>query len=253
MVNAFEGNLTETKTMLPAVEAFMAAHQLPDVTIVADAGMISESNQKEIEEAGLSFILGAKIPFIPYAVSQWKRENPGRDIPDGQIFTQLRPGGPTGKLGDQVIYYQYRADRARRTLRGIDEQAAKAEKAAEGKVPVKRNRLIRLDGAARSVSRDLEAKARELAGLKGYVTNLNACPDGSRWIENQTGWSIRKFVRTARRLSRPGARFRDCSRAVSPGRSPNPPCASQRSGLSMTAAVRLVQQAVQGLGIVLLR
>jgi hypothetical protein len=100
----------------------------------------------------------------------------------------------------------------------------------------------------------LEAKARAIAGLKGYVTNLAACPDGtpitaefvigayhrlieveksfrmskhdlaarpiyhhlrdsieahltivfaalaiSRWIEQTTGWSIRKFVRTARR------------------------------------------------------
>jgi Transposase DDE domain len=254
MVHAFEGNMAETRTILPAIEAFMTAHQLPDVTIVADAGMISETNQKDIEAAGLSFILGARIPFLPYVVNQWKREHPGQDIPDGHIFTQPRPGGPTGKLRDQVIYYQYRADRARRTLRGIDEQVAKAEKAVAGKVPVKRNRFIRLDGGTKTVNRGLEARARELAGLKGYVTNLQACPDGtpvtagfvisayhqlwqieksfrmskhdlqarpiyhrkrdsieahltivfaalavSRWIEHQTGWSIRKFVKTARR------------------------------------------------------
>ena len=106
----------------------------------------------------------------------------------------------------------------------------------------------------KSVNRDLEAKARTLAGIKGYVTNLATCPDGtpvtagfiigsyhrlfeieksfrmsksdlqarpiyhrtrdsieahltivfaalavSRWIEAQTGWSIRKFVKIARR------------------------------------------------------
>jgi transposase len=45
----------ETKTMLPVIEAFMTAHRLPDVTVVADAGMISETNRKEIEAAGLSF------------------------------------------------------------------------------------------------------------------------------------------------------------------------------------------------------
>ena len=100
----------------------------------------------------------------------------------------------------------------------------------------------------------IAAKARALAGIKGYITNLAACPDGtpvtaefvissyhqlfeiersfrmsksdlqarpiyhhqrdsieahltvvfaalavSRWIEAQTGWSIRKFIRTARR------------------------------------------------------
>ena len=43
----------------------MAAHQLNDVTIVAYAGMISAGNQKAIEDAQLSFILGMKIPDIP--------------------------------------------------------------------------------------------------------------------------------------------------------------------------------------------
>ena len=254
MVSAFEGNRAETKTMLPVISAFMAAHDLPDVTVVADAGMVSEANQKAIEAAGLSFILGAKIPHEPYVAGRWRREHPGQDIPDGHIFTQPWPAGPNSGRRDQVIYYQYKADRARRTLRGIDEQIAKAEKAVAGQVPVKRNRFIRLTGGARSVNRELEQKARALAGLKGYVTNLRACPDGtpvtaefvigsyhqlfqieksfrmaksdlqarpvyhrtrdsieahltivfaalaiSRWIEHQTGWSIRKFVKTARR------------------------------------------------------
>ena len=179
MVSAFEGNRAETKTMLPVIEKFMAAHRLPDVTVVADAGMISEANQKAIEAAGLSFILGMKIPDVPYQVAQWRREHPGEDIPDGHVFTQPWPAGPSSKRRDQMIYYQYRADRARRTLRGIDEQVAKAAKAVAGLAPVKRNRFIALDGAVKSVNRELEAKARDLAGLKGYVTNLAACPDGT--------------------------------------------------------------------------
>jgi hypothetical protein len=95
------------------------------------------------------------------------------------VFVQPWPAGPSSKRRDQVIYYQFRADRARRTLRGIDEQAAKAAKAVAGLAPVKRNRFIALDGAAKSVNRELEARARDLAGLKGYVTNLAACPDGT--------------------------------------------------------------------------
>ena len=179
MVSAFEGNRAETKTMLPVIEAFMAAHQLPDVTVVADAGMISEANQKAIEAAGLSFILGAKIPHLPYVVAQWRREHPDEPIPDGHIFTQPWPAGPNGGRRDQVIYYQYKADRARRTLRGIDEQVKKAEQAVTGQAPVKRNRFIQLSGGTRAVNRELEAKARALAGIKGYVTNLRACPDGT--------------------------------------------------------------------------
>ena len=83
------------------------------------------------------------------------------------MLTQPWPAGPTDKRRDQVIYYQYTADRARRTLRGIDEQIGKAERAVAGKVPVKRNRFVTLTGADKAVNRTLEAKARSLAGWKG--------------------------------------------------------------------------------------
>jgi hypothetical protein len=136
--------------MLPTIRSFMNAHRLPDVTVVADAGMISAANQKAIEDAGLSFILGARIPDIPYVVAEWRREHPDHDIPDGHIFCQPWPAGPADRRRDQVIYYQYRVDRARRTLRGIDEQIAKAEKAINGKTAVKRNRFVQLSGGTRT-------------------------------------------------------------------------------------------------------
>jgi hypothetical protein len=64
-------------------------------------------------------------------------------------------------------------------LKAAARQVAKAEKAVAGQVPIKRNRFIQLAGDAHTVNRDLEAKARALAGIKGYVTNLAACPDGT--------------------------------------------------------------------------
>ncbi|GEL96449.1 IS1634 family transposase [Cellulomonas composti] len=248
MVNAFEGNKAETTTMVPTLRAFMAAHRLADVVIVADAGMISDANKRAIEAEGLSFILGAKTPEVPYQIQKWHREHPGEAIPDGHVFTQPWPAAPSDKRRDQVFYYQYSHDRGRRTLHGIDEQVRKAEDAVAGRTPVKRNRFVQLSGATKTVNRDLEAKARALAGIKGYVTNI---PDPTpetvigayrrllqieksfrmaksdlaarpiyartrdsieahlsivftaiavgRWIEETTGWSLRKFVKTARR------------------------------------------------------
>ena len=96
------------------------------------------------------------------------------------------------------------------------------------------DRLIQLTRGTTSVNWELEARARALAGIKGYVTNLRAWPDGTpvtaefvigsyhRFFEieksfrmskhdlqarpvyhhqreHHTGWSIRKFVKTARR------------------------------------------------------
>jgi hypothetical protein len=251
MVEAFEGNKAETATMLPVINSFMAAHRLADVTVVADAGMISEANQKAIQAAGLSFILGTRITHLPDVVRQWRDEHPCLVLADGQVFTQPWLATTAEKargIPDRAIYYQYRHDRARRTLRGIDEQVAKAENAVAGKTPMKRNRFIKLAGATKSVNRDLEAKARAVAGLKGYTTSLTGASTEfvidayqqlwriekcfrmskndlqarpiyhhkrdsieahlsivftalavSHRIEHQTGWSIKKFVRTARR------------------------------------------------------
>ena len=246
-VEAYEGNKAETATMLPTLRAFMTAYGLSDVTVVADAGMVSEVNKKRIEQAGLSFILGAKTPTVPYVVQQWRREHPDEPIPDGHVFTQPWPANPGDGKRDQVYYYRYSADNARRTLKGIDEQVRKAESAVAGRIPVKRNRFVTLTGADKSVNRDLEAKARALAGIKGYVTNLTEQPPEfiidayhrllqveksfrmsksdlkarpiyarlrdsidahlqiviaalavARWIEETTGWSIKKFVQTLR-------------------------------------------------------
>ena len=237
--------------MLPVITAFKAAHQLTDVTVVADAGMISEANQVALQAAGLSFILGTRIPQLPDVVREWRDTHPDEAIPDGLVLTQPWPATSSEKargIPDRVIYYQYRHDRARRTLRGIDEQVAKAEKAVDGHAPVKRNRYIQLSGATKSVNRTLEAKTRASAGWKGYTTNLTkASPEFvidayhqlwhieksfrmskhdlqarpiyhhlrdsieahlsivvaamavSHYIETQTGWSIKKFVRTTRR------------------------------------------------------
>jgi transposase len=144
------------------------------VTVVADAGMLSDANLAAIEDAGLRFIVGARIPEVPYQVSQWRSAHPDESIVDGQIFTQAWVMGVKTDPRRRTIFYQYRADRARRTLKGIDQQIAKAEKAVAGQAAVKRNRFIQLTGATKSINRTLEAKARALAGLKGYITNLEA-------------------------------------------------------------------------------
>ena len=250
-VEAFEGNKAETATMLPVINAFKAAHHLTDVTVVADAGMISEANQVALQAAGLSYILGARIPFLPDVVREWRDKHPDEAVPDQLVLTQPWPATSNEKargIPDRVTHYQYRHDRARRTLRGIDEQVAKAQRAVDGHAAVKRNRFIKLTGATKSVNRELEAKTRALAGWKGYTTNLVgqspefvigayhqlwriekafrmskhdlqarpiyhhtresieahltivfAAMAVSHYIETQTGWSIKKFVRTARR------------------------------------------------------
>lgn len=75
----------------PVITAVMAARRLAGVTVVADGDMISEASQHAIEDAGLSFIWGTGIPEEPYAVQRCRREHPGQDSPDGQVFTEPSP------------------------------------------------------------------------------------------------------------------------------------------------------------------
>jgi Transposase DDE domain len=133
-VEAFEGNRAETATMLPTIRAFMTAHRLTDVTIVADAGMVSASNQRAVEAEGLSFILprkrevppGARIPDVPHVIRSWLDDNPHRAIPDGLVLTQPWPAGPTDQRRDQVIHYQFRTGPAGRCAASMSRSARRS-------------------------------------------------------------------------------------------------------------------------------
>ena len=177
LVDAFEGNTAETKTMIPLIRAFVEAHGIVGVTVVADAGMMSEANLKDIEDAGWTFIVGGKLPEVPYQIKQWQADHPDTPPTDGLVLTQPTIMGPKADQRHRTTYYQYRADRARRGQHGIDTQVAKAEQAVAGQATIKRNRFITLSGGTRTVNRALEAKARALAGWKPYITNLDAPAD----------------------------------------------------------------------------
>jgi len=79
---------------LPA-DAGNARHQLTAATFVADAG-ISEASQPAIEDAGLSFILGTRIPDRHHAAAQWQREDSGQTSPAGR--SSLSPGRPPTRI-----------------------------------------------------------------------------------------------------------------------------------------------------------
>src|SRR5699024_1070785 len=95
---------------------------------------------------------------VPYVVEKWREENAGEAPEEGQIFTEKSFTGPAGKRKERRIYYQYRAARARRTLRGIDQQVEKAKNAIAGRAPVKRNRFLKVTGEERSLNDELVQK-----------------------------------------------------------------------------------------------
>jgi len=247
-IAAYEGNKAEIQTMLPTLADFRKVHDINDMVVVADSGMNSAGNIRALERAGLWFILGGKMTEVPYQVDCWHEQNPGKEMPDGLILTQPWPASKSDGRRDATRFYRYCADHAKRAKRGIDEQVRKAEDAVAGRRPVKNNKYVRLTGGSKAVNRSLEARARKLAGIKAYETNIpGADPEFivrsyqqlgqieksfrmsksdlkarpawvysrpsieahltivftalavSRWIEETTGWSIKKYVKTLRR------------------------------------------------------
>jgi hypothetical protein len=183
LVNAFEATLAETTTMLPVITAFMAAHRLKEVVIVADAGMIFREEHQGHRGPGPVVHPRNEDPRgpardQPMAAGASGRADPGRagvrSAGPGQINGPAqRPGallpgtntiGPAGPS---------RASTSRST-KPSRPSPARPRSSATGS--------SRSPAPPRTVNRELEAKARALAGTKGYVTNI-ADPTPEQVIE----------------------------------------------------------------------
>ena len=69
-VAMFEGNKAETKTLIPVIETFKERHQISDLVVVADAGMLSAANLNALEDAGHRFIVGSRQSHVPYDLGE---------------------------------------------------------------------------------------------------------------------------------------------------------------------------------------
>jgi hypothetical protein len=172
-VCCFEGNKAETLTLIPVLKAFQERHGLADLVVVADAGMLSAANLNALEDAGFAFIVGSRISKAPYDLAEHFQRK-GDYFADGQILESSRVMGAGKNARSRRVVYQYSFKRAKRDNRAINAMVERAEKVASGDRPVKKDRFVKLDGAHKGVDWMLVERARQLAGLKGYVTNIKA-------------------------------------------------------------------------------
>jgi Transposase DDE domain len=173
-VHLFEGNTAETTTILPVLRRFQERHGITGITgmvVVADAGMLSAGNLNAIEDAGFGFIVGSRITKAPYDLAE-HFDRHGDYFTDGQILESTRAMGSGRQERQRRIVYQWSFKRSKRDNRTINAQIAKAEKVAAGKAPLARTRFLKVSGASKELDQKTIDRARQLAGLKGYVTNL---------------------------------------------------------------------------------
>jgi len=161
-LHSFKGNTAETKTILPVLQEFCNQHCTDRLTIVADAAMLSAKNLEALSKAGYTYIVGSRLHKIPYDIAEYQKTQP---LADQQIIVSQYP--------EYRIIYQYRAKRAAIDIRNIQKQLDKAERIIRGEAPATKAKFLTLKAKTKQINQNLVDKAYALAGIKGYVTNLD--------------------------------------------------------------------------------
>ena len=173
-IQSFEGNRAEVKTIMEILSVFKTRYGLDELTVCADAAMLSSGNIQALEDAGYHYIIGSRIAKTPYEIAEYIKE-PGVELLDGQIFDTLQSMN-TGKKTERVkrrVIYQYKKDRAGLDLRNINKLLDKAQRMVDGETEFKHNRFLKVDDAIKTINYALVAESRLKAGIKGYVTDLD--------------------------------------------------------------------------------
>jgi len=167
----FEGNKFEGHTMLAVVEAFKKKYRLKQLVIIADAGLMSNQNIKELCEKKYEFIIGARIKN---GTEILKSEILSLRLNDGQSAVLQKQEG-------QKMIISYSAQRAKKDKHNRKRGLEKLEKSlSTGKLTKKHinnkgyNKYLKLEGEVTiAIDYDKYKDDAKWDGLKGYLTNTN--------------------------------------------------------------------------------
>jgi hypothetical protein len=192
-IGCFEGNKAETLTIVPIVKAFQQRHGITDMVVVADAGMLSSSNLRDLDEAGLRFIVGSRVTKAPNDLQSHFHWH-GTVFTDGQVIDTITPrdqrGNSAKSSGPKVkaepvwnpeahtkswrTVWAYSAKRAVRDNKTLNLQEHKARAVVAGDKTARTPRFVKTRNGAQELDTASLERARRLVGLKGYVTNIEA-------------------------------------------------------------------------------
>lgn len=190
----FEGNTSETKTLIPVLEQFQEKFKLEQPVIIADAALLSERNLDALRSGSYEYILGGRLKNESDAI---KKQVLGLNIQEGKPQEVLSPNGR--------LIVTYSSKRALNDRRNREKGLKRLEKkVASGKLSKKHinnrgyNKYLKLSGDV-NISIDYEKFRADSIwdGLKGYVTNTKLSRD--QVIENYGQlWHIEKAFRISK-------------------------------------------------------
>jgi len=190
----FEGNKFEGHTMLPVVDTFKQKYGIDKLVVVADAGLMSETNVEELIEKGYEFILGARIKNESNLI---KEKILSMRLKDGEIVVLEK--------GSLRLIINYSQARAKKDKQNREKGLLKLQKKiASGKLTKSHinnkgyNKYLKMEGEV-SVSIDLDKFNEDASwdGLKGYITNASL--SDQQILENYKQlWKIEKAFRVSK-------------------------------------------------------
>ena len=187
-IGCFEGNQAEKLTILPVIRQFQARHGIEAMVVVADAGMLSAGNLAGLDDAGLGFIVGSRVTKAPVDLESHFRWH-GDAFSDGQVIDTVTPKAGKNKDNDPALraepawdredhpkswraVWAFSAKRFARDNRTLTAQENRARDVISGAKSARTPRFVKNAGRNPSLDEKALARARKLAGLKGYVTNI---------------------------------------------------------------------------------
>lgn len=190
----FEGNKFEGHTMLPVIESFKKRYELEKLVVIADSGLMSNTNIEQLQQNQYDFIIGARI------------KNETKVMQEKILALQLSNGQSAsidkGDLKLIITYSDKRAAKDRHNrekgIRRLEKQIHKGRltKAALNKRGY--NKFLKMNGEVNVLIDNGKVKEDgRWDGLKGYVTNTQLSND--MVIENyQHLWQIEKAFRISK-------------------------------------------------------
>lgn len=158
----FSGRTFEGHTLISVVDNIHRLLNFRKLVIVADAAMLSQKNINQLIGRRIGFIVGARIANLPHRlIDTITRRLAGQD---GKMTTVNYCG--------QRLICQYLSRRAAKDKLDRERQIAKAQQAILESVAVtRRYRFVKASQQKYSLNRSLIARAEQLEGIKGYLTN----------------------------------------------------------------------------------
>lgn len=159
----FPGNTFEGHTLIPIIKDFKKKYNIKNLTVVADAAMISTDNFENLKAAKIDYIVGARLGNIQAdTLSAIDKQLPRTDLANIRLTTNL------GYLICDFSKKRFNKDKFE-----MDKQIAKAKEILQHPGKTKKVKFIKTTEAKNQLNTELIDKTNILLGIKGYYTNLD--------------------------------------------------------------------------------